>query len=210
MSKYVNRMKDTLVALSSTARRIHGEIEHNNATYQPSAAADANARLQAELNAAVEETRAKIDAIHDEAVAAARKWGELSGVDIDADDLGLLEGDFELSQQAVWHLLVKHQGNGTMVNAIAKYAKEHGTVLNYVPCVEGKLFAYSSFTKSAQAAVGDIVGTAGLIDLSKWGEPGNISQRMETILYGIKEEDDPSTKLPKGDFNFGFKHINGR
>lgn len=189
MSKYVNRMKDALVSFNATAQRIHKDMERNIANYKPDAASDENARLQAKLNMAAEEARGKIDVIHDEAAAAARKWDEPAGVEIETEDLALLKGNFCLSKEALWNLLVKHQDNGTMVNAIAKYAKEHDVILDYIPNVDDKLFAYDSFAKSAHGMISDIVGAIGLADnnlaLSVWGKPGNISQRMETILYGI-------------------------
>lgn len=210
MSKYVHRMKDVLDSFNSTAQRIHKEMDHNNTTYQPGAAADANTHLQMELNKAAVEAREKIDSIHDEAVAAAKKWGELAGAEIDVSDLDLLKGDFQLSQNTVWNLLVKHQYNGTMVNAIAKYAKDHDMILDYIPNVEDKLFAYNSFAKSAHDMVGEIVQTNTGPALSKWGEAGNISHRMETILYGIKEKEDFSTSPPKGNFDFKFKVLDGR
>ena len=214
MSKYVNRMKDVLVSFNATAQRIHKDMDRNIANCKPDVASDENARLQAKLNMAAEEARGEIDVIHEEAVAAAKKWGEPAGTNIDADDLGLLKGNFILSKEAVWNLLVKHQGNGTMVNAIAKYAREHDMVLDYIPSVEDKTFAYDSFVKSANGVISNISGAIGLentdLSISKWGEPGNISQRMETILHGIKEKENPSTKPPKGNFNFGFKALDGR
>ena len=83
-------------------------------------------------------------------------------------------------------------------------------ILDYIPNVEDKLFAYRSFARSAHNMVGQIVQTNPGLALSKWGEPGNISQRMETVLYGIKEKEDPSIRPPKGNFDFQFKALDGR
>lgn len=214
MSKYVSRMGSVLVSLNTAALKIHQDMDRNNANYKPDVAADANARLQAELNKAADEARTQIDAIHDDAVAAARKWGEPAGAEIDAEDLGLLKGDFQLSREALWNLLVKHQDNGTMVNAIDKYAKEHNVILDYIPNVTDKLFAYDSFAKSAHGMVADIVHSVGLahndLTLGKWGEPGNISQRMELVLYGIKKKEDLPAKPTGENFNFSFKPLEGR
>lgn len=214
MSQYVNRMGSVLVSLNTAAQKIHADMDRNTANLKPDVAADENARLQAELNKAASEARTQIDAIREDAAAAARKWGEPAGAEIDAGDLALLKGDFQLSQETLWNLLVKHQNNGTMVNAISKYAKEHDVILDYIPNVEDKLFAYDSFAKSANGMIGDIVHSIGLahndLTLAKWGEPGNISQRMELVLYGIKKKEDPSAKLPDGNFNFGFKPLEGR
>ena len=62
MSKYVNQMKGVLESFAAKAQKTHADMERNTATYQPSPAADANTRLQAELNQAAEEARSRIDA----------------------------------------------------------------------------------------------------------------------------------------------------
>ena len=213
MSVYVNRMKGVLTAFNTTANQIHRDIDRNNRDFLPDVAADANAKLQAELNKAAASARDHINAIHDDAQKAVRKWAEPAGAEIDAADLKLLDGRFQLSAGDLHSLLVKHQNSGTMVNAIAKYAGDHGLTPEYIPNVEDKLYIYKSFAESAHNMIGRIVGNIGLNDndltLSKWAERGNISQRAELILYGIKlpEED---TEAPKADFNFGFNHLSGR
>lgn len=213
MSKYITRMKDTLLSLNATAQRIHADMDQNNRSYLPEAAAKENDRMQAELNQAVESAREQIDSIHAEAAAAARKWGELSGAKIDAADIELLKGDFQFSKEKLEELLYKHQDNATMVNAIVKYAKEHGIVLDYVPTVEDKLFAYDAMAQSAQNLIGTIVQSIGLsndsVIISMWGQPGNISDRLELALYGIKQREEP-TAPPRANFNFNFKPLSGR
>lgn len=208
MSKYVTRMKGVLTTLNTTANQIHKEIDYNNQNFLPDVAADANTNLQAKLNQAADSARDQIDAIREEAKAAVRKWAEPSGTEIDAADLALLKGEFWISIKDVHNLLVKHQGNGTMVNAIAKYAKEHDIVLAYIPNAADKLHAYDSFAKSAHDMIAEITNAIGLGDtnlpLAMWAEPGNISQRMEDALYGIKEYEEPSAVQPKANFEFNF------
>ena len=213
MSKYITRMKDTLLSLNATAQRIHADMDHANRTYLPEEASKENVRLQTELNQAVESAREQIDSIHAEATAAARKWGELAGSKIDAADIELLKGDFQFSKEKLEDLLYKHQDNATMVNAIVKYAKEHGIVLDYVPTVEDKLYAYDAMTRSAQNLIGTIVQSIGLpndnLILKLWGQPGNISDRLELSLYGIKQREEPKAP-PRANFNFNFKPLSGR
>lgn len=213
MSKYITRMKDTLLSLNATAQKIHADMDQNNRSYLPEAAAKENTRLQAELNQAVESARERIDSIHADAAAAARAWGKLDGTKIDAADIELLKGDFQFTKAKLEDLLFKHQGNATMVNAIVKYAKEHGIVLDYVPTVEGKLSAYDAMAQSAQDMIGTIVQSIGLpndsMTIKLWGEPGNISDRLELALYGIEQREEPKAP-PRAHFNFNFTPLPGR
>ena len=213
MSKYITRMKDTLLSLNDTAQRIHADMDHANRTYLPEEASKENARLQAELNQAVESAREQIDSIHAEATAAARKRGELSGEKIDAADIELLKGDFQFTKARLEDLLFKHQDNATMVNAITKFAKERGIVLDYVPTVEDKLSAYDAMAQSAQNLIGTIVQSIGLPNdgmiITMWGQPGNISDRLELALYGIRQREEPKAP-PRASFNFNFTPLAGR
>ena len=213
MSTHIDRMKGTLLSLNATAQRTHAAMDQNNRTYLPEAAAKENVRLQTELNQAAESAREQIDSIHADAAAAARKWGELSGAKIDAADIELLKGDFQFTKAKLEDLLFKHQDNATMVNAIVKYAKEHGIVLDYVPTVEEKLYAYDAMRRSAQDMIGTIVQSVGLpndsVIIKLWGEPGNISDRLELALYGIRQREEPKAP-PRAHFDFNFTPLAGR
>lgn len=212
--KHVQQMKSVLVSLNSTAQKIHRDMERNASDFKPDISATANAQLQETLNKAALTARAQIDAIHEEAAAAVKKWAEPTGAEIDMEDLSLLTGGFSLKAEDLHSLLVKHQGNGTMVNAIAKYAGANKMELSYIPNVEDKLYAYQAFADSAHAMIGSIVESTGLNDsnltLTKWAEPGNISQRMELAIYGIKKAEEPQPVPARGVFNFGFKPLEGR
>lgn len=206
--QYVNRMKDALASLNATADQIYRKIDYNNANFLPDVAAEANARLQAEMNAAAEKIRDKIDAIRRDAQAAVRKWAEPTGSEIDREDLALLNGSFQLSSKDLHNLLVKHQKNGTMVNAIAKYSKEKKVPVNYIPNVEDKLHYYDLFAKSAHGEVSAIVGS-GPRNISSWGARSGLSPRAELVLYGIEEIPEPA-EPPKAKFEFTFSRLPGR
>lgn len=214
MSKYVNRMKDVLVSLNTTVLEIHRKMDYNNQHFQADYASEENARLQAEVNRAADQAREQVDSIRKEAVAAAKTWAEIDGKNIDTADMSLLKGDFCLSAEDLHNLMVKHQGNSVMVNAIAKYANDHDVAMEHVPNLNDKLLAYNSFAQSANRVISDIVGNIGLssgcISLTEWAKPSNISQRMETILYGIKKHEPAAEATPKGTFNFGFRPLSGR
>ena len=214
--QYVNKMKNALVSFNTTAQKIRRDMDRNNRDFLPDAASDANVKLQANLNKAADSARDQIDAIHEDARKAVQKWAEPAGAEIDTADLKLLDGSFQLSAEDLHNLLVKHQNSGTMVNAIAKYAREHDLTPSYIPNVEDKLYVYKSFAESAHSVIGRIMGNIGLNDndvvLSKWAERGNISQRAELVLYGIKVREEPAlvSRSERANFNFNFKHLDGR
>lgn len=214
MSKYVQKMKKVLLDLNAEAEKVRRQMAYNTANFQAHVAGDENAKLQAELNRTAMEAQGRIDNILKEAEATVRAWAEPSGEEIHEADLMLLNGSFSLSNEDLHNLLVKHQNNGTMVNAIAAYAEKNHAVLGELPTAETKLFAYDSFAKSAYSMIGQICDSVSPHDcsqiLSLWGEPGNISQRMETALYGIRRPDAPTVETPKAYIGFDFKPLTGR
>ena len=143
MSKYVMKMKDVLKSFNSEALRIREKMSG----YLPEKEL---AKLQQDLNRAAESARSQIDAIHNEAGSAARKWATADGRSIDEADLNLLKGDFELSSEDLQDLMIKHQGSYVMVSAIAKYAKEHNVVLEYVPNLADNMLAAITFGRKLE------------------------------------------------------------
>lgn len=212
MSKYANKMKDVLTSFSAAAVEIRAKVDFAEQNYTADYAAEERNKLQAQLNQAAEAARAQIDAINAEAVEAARKWAALDGENVDHADLDLLKGGFDLTGDDIHELLVKHQDNGTMVRAIAKYAKEHEITPEYIPNLADKLMAYSTFCASAHSVISDISNSSGQTagNFSRWAEPGNISQRMELVLYGIKSHTAKDAAAPKEKFDFNFTPLSGR
>lgn len=212
MSTYVGKMKDVLVSFNNTALDIRKKMQNAQAQYKADIAAAEENKLREQLKQAAESARNQIAAILQQAITVAKKWSAPDGAKIDAADLELLRGDFNISAEDIHGLLVKHQGNGVMVNAIAKYAKEHGIVPDYIPNVEDKVSAYEAFANGANNMIANICGNIGLTPtdeaLTTWGTSGNMSQRLELAIYGIKEL--PAAEPPKATFDFGFKHLEGR
>lgn len=190
MSKYVYKMRAVLAALNTKAMTTGNAIE---AAHDQLSVANANEKVWALLNQLQQEAtsaRGQITTILQEATEAAEKWGELDGRKVDAADLELLRGDFSLDDEALHRLLVKHQHNGVMINAIAKYAKEHRIPLGSIPTVEGKIQAYNTMADGALKVIGSIVQSMGVDTgtLAEWGKSSNVSQRIEMALYGIPKE----------------------
>lgn len=191
MSKHVDKMRAVLASLNTKAMTTGNAIEsaHNQLSV-----ANANEKvwdLREQLQQAATSARNQIAVILDEATTAAKKWAELDGRKVDTADLELLRGDFNLEDEALHRLLVKHQANGVMVNAIAKYAKEHRIPLGNIPTVEGKIQAYNTMADGALKVIGSIVQSMGTDaeTLAEWGKSGNVSQRIELVLYGIPVDD---------------------
>lgn len=212
MSKYVGKMKDVLVSFNTTALDIRKKKQTAQEQYKDDIAASEIAKLQGQLKQAESAAREQIADILQQAVATAKQWAMPDGTKIDTADLELLRGDFNLSVEDLDALLVKHQGNGVMVNAIAKYAKEHGITPSYIPNVEDKVSAYEAFSSGANNMISNICGNIGLTPtdevLTKWGVSGNMSQRLELAIFGIKAP--VATEQPKAAFNFDFKPLHGR
>ena len=213
MSTYVGQMKDVLVSFNNTALDIRKKMQNAHAQYKEDIAAAEENKLRGQLKQAAEGARDQIAAILQQAITAAKKWAAPDGAKIDAADLELLRGDFNLSAEDLHGLLVKHQGNGVMVNAIAKYAKEHGMTPGYIPNVEDKVSAYEAFANGANNMIANISGTLGYSTdsdtLARWGQPGNMSQRLELAIFGIKDQAS-AAEPAKAVFGFDFKPLAGR
>lgn len=187
MSKYVNRMREVLMTFNQEAIGISGAMADSRERYSKEYAFAELDKLRGQLNEAATNARNQIDSIHMEAQAAARKWAALDGKEIDTADLSLLKGDFALSVPDLTALVMKYWDNGTMINAIDKYVKQH-RIACYVPCLDDKLQAYKILAQSAHGMIGSISESTGVSEdrISGWGMSGNVSDRLERALYGIR------------------------
>lgn len=186
MSKYVNRMRDTLLSLNRKALQIGGDIADSRERYSKDYAAEEIDKLHGQLNQAAVAARDQIDRIYQDAQAAAKKWAALDGKKVNAADLSLLKGDFVLSGEDINALVVKYWDNGTMINAIDKYVKKRH-VAAYVPNLDDKLLAYKVLNQSAHQMIAGIAESVGMDEnrITGWGASGNVSDRLERALYGI-------------------------
>ena len=85
--------------------------------------------------------------------------------------------------------------------------------MQYIPNVEDKVSAYEAFANGANNMIANISGTLGYSTdsdtLAQWGQPGNMSQRLELAIFGIKDQA-PAAEPPKAVFGFDFKPLDGR
>lgn len=188
MSKYVNRMREVLTTFNRKAIGISGDMTDSRERYSQEYAFAEMDKLRSQLNEAAVNARSQIDTIHKEAQTAARKWAALDGKEVNAADLSLLKGDFELSGADLTDMVVKYWDNGTMINAIDKYVKKHPVAV-YVPNLDDKLQAYKILSQSAHGLIGSISESIGVPEdrISGWGVSGNVSDRLERALYGIQQ-----------------------
>lgn len=191
MSKYVDQMRAVLAELNTKALATGNAITEAHDQLSVANASEKDWELRETLRQAAAAAKDQIAAILGEAVAAANKWAELDGTKIDEADLALLRGDFDLSGDDIQRLVVKHQNNAVMLNAIARYTRKSGSPQWYVPTKEGKIQAYNTMAEGALKVIGSIVQSMGTDSetLAEWGKSGNVSQRIELVLYGIPVDD---------------------
>lgn len=187
MSKYVNKMRDALLSFNRQALQIGGDMADSRERYSKDYAAEEIDKLHGQMNQAAVTAKDQIDGIHQDAQAAAKKWAALDGKEVNAADLSLLKGDFELSVEDLTALVVKYWDNGTMINAIDKYVKKHHMAV-YVPNLDDKLQAYKILSQSAHQMIAGIAEALGMDEdrIDNWGKSGNVSDRLERALYGIQ------------------------
>lgn len=188
MSKYVDKMRTVLVAFNKKAAGIGYDIADSRERLTQEYAAEEISKLHLQMNLAATYCRDQIDAIHKEAQTAARKWAALDGKEVNTADLSLLKGDFEISVVDLNALVLKYWNNGTMINAIEKYAKKHHAAV-YVPNLDDKLQAYKIMAQSAHKLIDSIAENGGMDEdyFANWGKSGNVSDRLERALYGLFE-----------------------
>lgn len=99
MSTYVGKMKDVLVSFNNTALDIRKKMQNAQAQYKADIAAAEENKLREQLKQAAESARNQIAAILQQAITVAKKWSAPDGAKIDAADLELLRGDFNISAE---------------------------------------------------------------------------------------------------------------
>lgn len=179
MSQYVIQMKDTLVSFNTTAKEIREQATEG---------------WQIALQSKAEEAKSQIGKSLENALEAAYAWASLDAAEIDHEDLFLLQGMSKLTQKEIRRLLVKHQNNGTMVNAIGKVINSgvycttyrEGEKL-YIPNLQDKEKAYKHFAEYANTVIKNITDGARKYgdELQHWADPETIGEEMTAIIYGI-------------------------
>jgi len=186
MSKYVNKMRDALLSFNRQAVQIGMNMSDSRKRYSDGYAATEIDKLHGQLNRAAVAAKNQIDGILLDAQAAAKKWAELDGAEVNTADLGLLNGGFVLSVEDITAMVSKYWDNGTMINAISKYVRQQHMAV-CVPNLDDKLQAYKILGQSAHQMIASIAEGVGMDEaqISSWGVSGNVSYRLERALYGI-------------------------
>ena len=142
MNTYLAQMRDALSSYYTSAQALMAQKEKNAETYQAEVAEEQNRGIDAKLSQLYADTWRKLQDAQAAGIVQAEKWGDLDGAKI-TDDLRMLGGHFELKKPQVEALVAKYRGNGTMMEAIAKYAREHNMAFLNVPSVAGKKEAWA-------------------------------------------------------------------
>lgn len=168
MNTYLSEMRNALSSYYTSAQALMAQKQKNSETYQAEVAEEQNRGIDAKLSQLYADTWKKLQDAQAAGIVQAEKWGELDGSKI-TDDLRLLGGHFELKKPQVEALIERYRDNGTMSQAIAKYAKDHNMEYLNVPNVAGKKEAWGRVLDFAKGlldqatnppAVGWMVGAA--------------------------------------------------
>lgn len=167
MSTYAKRMQDVIVSFNNT---VAGGAQ--------------------QLDQAAESATQQIEEIRQEAETAAKAWAKLDAAEMDKDDLRLINRPFFPSASDIRGLLVKHQHNGTMINALRGFIHRArlGDTVGYVPNLADKLKAYGELAERAVAKIAQIAKAgkpADNAELERWAEPETIGEHLTTVIYGI-------------------------
>ena len=191
MNTYLSQMRDALSNYFTSAQALMAQKEKNSETYQTEVAREQNQGIDAKLSQLYADTWRKLQDAQAAGIAQAERWGELDGAKI-TDDVKLLGGHFELKKAQVEALVTKYKGNGTMCEALAKYAREHNMVFLNIPSVAGKAEAWAYILDYAKGlldqatnppAIGFMVGAAAAGAVKRQIDTFGTSNVPESKLY---------------------------
>lgn len=191
MNTYLSQMRDALSTYFTSAQALMEQKQKNAETYQAEVAEEQNRGIDAKLSQLYADTWRKLQDAQSAGIAQAEKWGELDGSKV-TDDLRLLGGHFELKKAQVEALVEKYRGNGTMMEAIGKYAREHEMGFLNIPSVGGKVEAWAYILDYAKTlldqstnppAVGFMVGATATAAVKRQIDTFGTSTVPESKLY---------------------------
>lgn len=191
MNTYLSQMRDALSSYFTSAQALMAQKDKNTETYQPEVAEEQNRGIDAKMSQLYADTWRKLQDAQAAGIAQAEKWGDLDGAKI-TDDIKLLGGHFELKKAQVEALMEKYRDNGTMMEAIGKYAREHNMGFMNVPTVAGKAEAWDYILDYAKTlldqstnppAVGFMVGATAAGAVKRQIDTFGTSTVPESKLY---------------------------
>lgn len=191
MNTYLSQMRDALSSYFTSAQALMAQKDKNTETYQPEVAEEQNRGIDAKMSQLYADTWRKLQDAQAAGIAQAEKWGDLDGAKI-TDDIKLLGGHFELKKTQVEALVEKYRDNGTMMEAIGKYAREHNMGFMNVPTVAGKAEAWDYILDYAKTlldqstnppAVGFMVGATAAGAVKRQIDTFGTSTVPESKLY---------------------------
>lgn len=183
MNKYVNQMKQAVMAYQRTARWITDQQQRNRETLSEALAAADNTALFVEMQEAETKAHNQIQSVLDVVSGGLGKAVALNGKDV-TEDVQLLSGAFDLSREQLQGLVEKYLKNPTMLNAIMKYTKANGIHGVSIPTQNEKLEAYKTFANGAFNMLRRITTdpSADIAGLDNWGEAPTSSERLVQLI----------------------------
>jgi hypothetical protein len=121
MNPYVASLKKALDDYAQSVTKENAWIKKALDIYQPEYAAKEVDASKANIRTATAKARQTVESIMQAELEKNSSWGTLKGENVDAGDLALLQGGFNLSGRDLDALVQKHRNNATMLNAIESY-----------------------------------------------------------------------------------------
>ena len=183
----IETMKDTISTANTAMLELKKEMEANKAKYSPFVAEAENAKLRVRADEITSAARKSIEATYSAAAKDIDKWTQLDGTQV-TDDVRLLSGAFDLNAGDVARLLIKHQGNPTMTNAVLRYANEH-KIPHLCPSEETRRACLDELHEAALGRVNRIDTECGVdpFYVDQWPGMGFMDAAKDRCFNGLNE-----------------------
>ena len=199
MSKqHIDSMSKAVKTYFAAAQNAAAKIGKNNTRYREDIAAEENAKVRGQLEAARREAESAIREAQEAGRADAFQWGKLSGADV-TDDAKLLQ--MQLTPDQFSDLVGRYKSNGTMSAMLAQYGEkrnkdagaEFGPYdLTQVPTAEKKAAVYDRFAMSALDLIDYMDRDKGIMSgvdspmlqeaVEQFGKPSAFNQELFDLL----------------------------
>lgn len=165
MNPYIASLKKALDDYAQSVTEENARIKTARDTYRPEYAEKEVDASRANIHAATAKARQSVNSIMQAELEKNSSWGTLKGENVNAGDLALLQGGFNLSGRDLDALVQKHRNNATMLNAIEGYMAKRRQNQNRedfvmdalsvpaVPTLENREKAIRNFARRAESLI---------------------------------------------------------
>lgn len=192
MSNTVNELKTAISWTNAQMKDVRKWMMRNTEKYSEFVAKVENDKLLATAAKVIDDGKKAVESVYNREIKAVNDFYTLDAGEI-TDDVKLLDGHFNLSAVDVAQLLIRYEKNGTMTQAIAKYADEHG-IAHFEPRKETRVKVLTDLRDSALNRLKKISDETGIDDvfIDSWPASsfgmGRLPVDFERVLDGLTME----------------------